>query len=160
MSLTSFLKDILFPKQCFGCGRLGVYICSLCQKQYKTVSSDRCIQCMRRSYMGLTHPLCRTKYGINEVKSIFAYEGIVKKIIKQIKYRYVYEACDEFLRSISLKNRAYVSFFWRVDGNVRACSGAASSREGEGAGVQSIAFYRAVFLTAFAFSRFRHGGFA
>jgi len=71
---------------------------------------------MRRSYMGLTHPLCRTKYGINEVKSIFAYEGIVKKIIKQIKYRYVYEACDEFLRSISLKNRADVSFFGELTG--------------------------------------------
>lgn len=36
---------------------------------------------------GMTHPKCRTRYGIDGIISSIAYKGIVKKLVYQFKYR-------------------------------------------------------------------------
>lgn len=45
-----------------------------------------CTVCQRQAVGGLTHPVCRTKYGIDGVFPSLVYKGIVKKLIYVFKY--------------------------------------------------------------------------
>lgn len=45
-----------------------------------------CGVCQKGSIDGMTHPKCRTKYGIDGIFSSIAYKGIVKKLLYQFKY--------------------------------------------------------------------------
>jgi ComF family protein len=96
----SFVKDLLFPKMCFGCSRLGSYLCSSCTKKFKLINKSICPYCQRGSYFGLTHPGCKRRSGLDGLESFFYYDVLVKKIVKNIKYRLVTEAIDDFLQAI------------------------------------------------------------
>lgn len=82
-----FLKDLLFPKFCLGCGFLGAYICPNCKKKLNPIQKDTCLYCGKASLYGLTHPVCRRDQGIDGFLSIFYYNNLLKSIIKSIKYR-------------------------------------------------------------------------
>jgi ComF family protein len=45
----------------------------------------------------MTHPRCRTRYGIDGIFSFFRYDGIVKKAIKDVKYRFVSDIVEELI---------------------------------------------------------------
>ena len=53
--------------------------------------------CERPAVDGMTHPRCRTKYTLDGLTSFFRYDGIVKKAIKTIKYRYVTDIVTEVI---------------------------------------------------------------
>jgi len=95
-----FLKELLFPKFCLGCGFIGVYICSNCQKKLKRINKDQCLYCGKASFNGRTHPGCVRSRGIDGFISLFYYDNLLKKIIKNIKYRGVYGALKELLTLI------------------------------------------------------------
>jgi competence protein ComFC len=95
-----FIKDFLFPKVCLSCGFLGSYICLKCQKKLEYVEYDSCIYCERRSFAGLTHPNCIRTNGVDGLIAIFYYNNILKKVIKNIKYRLVAEGLAELLSAI------------------------------------------------------------
>ncbi|OGK24079.1 hypothetical protein A3C25_05200 [Candidatus Roizmanbacteria bacterium RIFCSPHIGHO2_02_FULL_38_11] len=90
-----FLKDLLFPKFCLGCGFLGAYICSNCQKKLSYISKDVCLYCGKASLWGLTHPGCRRNHGVDGLVSIFYYNNLLKKVIKSIKYRLALDVWEE-----------------------------------------------------------------
>lgn len=94
--------DLLFPKSCLGCGRFGTYICPSCSLVIQTTepSKGKCPVCEKPAIDGITHPHCRTKYGIDGLTSFFRYDGIVKKAIKQIKYRYTFDITRELINCI------------------------------------------------------------
>ncbi len=80
-------KDLLFPKFCLGCGFLGAYICLKCQNNLYYIEKEVCLYCGRPSLHGLTHPGCQRINGIDGFLSILLYNNLLKKIIKNIKYR-------------------------------------------------------------------------
>ncbi len=90
-----FLKDILFPKFCLGCGYIGLYICPRCQKKLVYREKDTCLYCQKMSLFGLTHPLCQKRGRIDGLMSLFYYNDFLKKIIKNIKYRLATEVWQE-----------------------------------------------------------------
>ncbi len=92
-----FLKDILFPKFCLGCGFLGSYICFNCRKKLIKAQEESCFYCHRTSYQGLTHRNCFRKNGVDGFIYIYIYNNLLKKIIKTTKYRYVKESFSELL---------------------------------------------------------------
>lgn len=112
--MLDLLKDILFPKYCFNCSRLGSYLCLSCKDKLKMINKDICPYCEKGSYFGLTHPLCRKKYGLDGLKSICHYDNLVKKIIKQIKYRLVKEAVIDFLVTISQLKMTELLFYKKL----------------------------------------------
>lgn len=93
------LKDIFFPKFCVGCGFLGNYICLSCQRKL-IVSEDTCLYCRKRSYLGLTHPGCSSKCRIDGLLSVFLYNPMMKKIIKNIKYRLVTDIFNDLFKML------------------------------------------------------------
>jgi ComF family protein len=89
------LIDLLFPKTCLGCGYLGGYICLACRQKLRLIEEDCCLYCQKPSLFGLTHPSCSTRLTIDGCLSLFYYEGLMKKIIKNIKYQLVTEVFNE-----------------------------------------------------------------
>ena len=93
--MKDFLKDLFFPRVCLGCGFLGSHICPSCEKKIKKVQKDWCFYCKQPSFLGLTHPKCQ-KGGVDGVVTAFYYNDVLKRIVKNIKYRLVREGLKDF----------------------------------------------------------------
>lgn len=96
------LLDLLFPKFCVGCGRWGRYICDTCKKTIRPIEQNEmiCPVCEKKAIDGMTHLKCQTKYTIDGLISFFHYDGVVKKVIKEIKYRFVSDVTSYFLSEV------------------------------------------------------------
>jgi competence protein ComFC len=81
--------DLLFPKRCLGCDRLGSYICEDCLNRLKTVKTPICPMCEKPSMFGQTHGKCQSLEGMDGLISVFDYRGIMRRMVKTYKYKYV-----------------------------------------------------------------------
>jgi len=99
--------DLIFPKTCLGCGKEGKYICENCLARVKLLK-PACPYCEKASIDGFTHVKCRKKYGLDSLTSIWDYEGVIKKAILALKYKYSTEAGRElsslFVRELKKSN--------------------------------------------------------
>ncbi len=110
-----FLKDILYPKFCLSCGKIGSYFCLNCQKTLKPLTQDFCLYCKKPSLYGLTHFGCQKKYSLDGKIAIFYYNPTLKKLIKNIKYRLVKEAWKEFSLSIKPEFLYKLDFYKKIN---------------------------------------------
>lgn len=94
------LKDLLFPKACLGCGYFGCYICRTCEKKLVPNLLNTCLYCEKISYLGLTHRSCKTQNGVDGVLSMYSYNPIMRSIIKNIKYKGVYDVFPELFQVV------------------------------------------------------------
>ncbi len=94
------LLDFIFPKTCFGCGQTGAYICSSCVNFFKVINEPVCPMCHQKSRGGATHPRCRKPLGLDGLVSIFAYQGLSKRVIAKLKYRLVTAAFPEMIEAV------------------------------------------------------------
>ncbi len=92
------ILDIVFPKRCLGCGKGGKYFCQRCTSIIRVIERNEaiCPVCERPAIGGATHPRCRTRYGLDGLTSFFHYDGSIRKAVKALKYRYVYDLAQEF----------------------------------------------------------------
>lgn len=94
-----FLLDILFPRQCFGCGKWGRYICSNCQtSNIHYFDIQVCPYCERPSLYGLAHPSC-TK-DLDGLFVLAHYQNLIPTLIHEIKYQHVFAASGEVAKLI------------------------------------------------------------
>lgn len=98
--------------------KLGMYLCRTCIKKLPVVTSDICPYCERSSYFGLTHPSCKRPLGLDGLKSIFYYDGLIKKIITQIKYKRVKQAFSDLLYAIPREKRDELPFYKKMAQNI------------------------------------------
>lgn len=96
------ILDILFPKRCVGCGRIGKYFCEKCTSSIRIIlpSETICPVCEKPAIDGATHPGCRTRYTVDGLTSFFRYDGVVRKAVKSIKYRRVFDLAKEFINLV------------------------------------------------------------
>lgn len=92
-----FIKDLLFPRSCVGCGAIGSFICISCQKKLIFIEKQRCFYCRKPSLYGFTHPLCKKRYGVDGSVSLYVYNPFLKMLLKTAKYRLAKEALYELL---------------------------------------------------------------
>jgi len=92
-----FLKDLLFPKMCAGCGAVGSFVCLRCRSRLLVIEKQRCFYCKAPSLYGFTHPGCKRQFGVDGTISIYIYNPFLKKLLKTAKYRLAKEALDELL---------------------------------------------------------------
>lgn len=86
--------DFIFPKKCLGCAKDGAYLCTSCIKKVK-VARPRCVECERPSIDGMTHVKCKRELGLDAVVSIWAYEGVIRKAVLSLKYKFALEIAKE-----------------------------------------------------------------
>ncbi len=96
------ILDFIFPKRCVGCGRVGRYFCARCRKSLTEIRQVDaiCPVCEKSAIDGATHPRCRGRYTLDGLTSFFHYEGVAKKAIQAIKYRFVSDLAKEFVEYI------------------------------------------------------------
>lgn len=109
-----FLTDLFFPKVCLGCGFLGSYLCPQCSHKLFLIKKDRCLYCHRDSLFGLTHPSCSKNLSIDGVFSLFYYNELMKKIIKNIKYKLVKNAFDDLFAAIAFQAAERLGFYKKL----------------------------------------------
>ena len=90
------ILDLIFPKTCLGCGKEGKYICDTCVSKAKLLKPV-CPYCEKASIDGFTHTKCQMKFGLNGLTSIWDYDGIIKKAILSLKYKYSTEVGKELV---------------------------------------------------------------
>lgn len=106
------ILDIIFPKRCVGCGKIGKYFCDSCRATIRIIKSNEpiCPMCEKPAIEGFTHPRCQTRYSLDGLTSFFHYNGPVRKAVKAIKYRMVSDLANEFMHLVpanSLQSMIY-----------------------------------------------------
>jgi len=92
-----FILNLLFPRRCVSCGRVGKYICPRCASRIRYVNTQVCPVCERQAIGGATHPRCHTKYSLDGLTSFFVYDGPIKKAIKLLKYKFVTDLAQQLV---------------------------------------------------------------
>ncbi len=101
------LVDLIFPKKCLGCGKANTYLCKECIEKARK-EGFFCPYCERFSIDGKTHFQCRREYGLDGLTSIWRYEGVIRKAILGLKYKFAMEIAKELAEaSIPQLNRSY-----------------------------------------------------
>jgi len=77
----SLFFELLFPRRCYSCGKIGKYFCQKCQSELFPLSLDPKSQRL----------------------SLFKYTGSIQKAITDLKYRFITDITDE-LTDISVKS--------------------------------------------------------
>lgn len=88
------ILDLFYPKKCLECGKNGQYICKKCLKKVSS-SFFSCPYCNKSSFEGKTHSNCKKKQGLDQLISLWRYEGVVRKAILVLKYRFVFDISEE-----------------------------------------------------------------
>ena len=81
--------DLLFPKRCVSCKKIGDYICTGCKKKIIFLEHQICAVCAKPAIFGKTHPRCRKPYGMDGFYASAKFEGPVREAIHGLKYRYL-----------------------------------------------------------------------
>lgn len=103
--------SFLFPKTCLGCHKSGCYFCPSCISKIRLIENQVCPECERPSPYGETHHFCQLKYSLDGLISFFAYEGIIREAIHQLKFKLVTDLTNE-LFDLMIK-------IWKEDSNDR-----------------------------------------
>lgn len=97
--MTVRFADFLFPKQCVGCGRGGKFLCDRCLS-LQLPASQVCIECERPSVDGITHYRCKRGHGIDGVYCLWRYDGVIRKALISLKYRFAFEIEEEISKQV------------------------------------------------------------
>lgn len=93
------LLDILFPKYCINCRKVGSYLCDSCFSFLQFDEKGMCIPCGRPAFGGITHPLCQKRLTIDGAFAGYTYNSLVKKLVYQFKYKpFVTDLQELFIR--------------------------------------------------------------
>lgn len=90
--------DTLLPRKCVNCGKEGNYICDSC------------------SLFLLETPTLRYVGGLEELISVWEYEGIIKKLLNNVKSNRMYDIISELIekafkvREAVVPEGAYITF--------------------------------------------------
>lgn len=101
----SFILDLIFPKRCVSCGKIGQYFCKECLSKIKFVENQVCPQCRRPSISSATHFRCQTKLSLDGLISAVYYMGPARTAIHKLKYKFIFDLAAE-LTKIILSNQS------------------------------------------------------
>lgn len=88
------ILDLIFPKNCLECKSGGGYICDDCLEKVRLARSV-CVYCGVYSFFGKTHDNCKRKHSLDGVYSIWKYDGVIRKGVIALKYKFANEVSKE-----------------------------------------------------------------
>jgi ComF family protein len=81
-----FLKDLLFPRYCFGCQKEGEYLCEDCLATLEIFERQFCPICQKPTVSGKACSRCQRKSSLKGLFCATSYEGLIEKMIHSFKY--------------------------------------------------------------------------
>lgn len=66
---------------------------------------NECVECFKPSIDGLTHTRCKTSFSLDGLYSPWVYEGVIKRAIISLKYKFAYEIAKELATVLESKIR-------------------------------------------------------
>jgi competence protein ComFC len=88
----NIIADIIYPKYCFGCKRIGSYLCKFCMQQISKLATRSCIVCHKVNISGLTCPKCKTNFTPDRLLCAFPYQNkVISDMIITGKYYFIPE---------------------------------------------------------------------
>jgi len=106
--IKELILDLVFPKNCFGCGKEGSWFCTECEKDIKFIKTPVCYSCRRISDNGKVCSKCKKKSNLSGVIITATYSGILKDALIGFKYQGLSDVAGEMSRYLieALKNQA------------------------------------------------------
>lgn len=96
------LLNILFPINCFSCGKSGYYLCPACVKKIDRHTNRGCFFCKNPTLSGEICLACREKKSLDKILSFCYYsDPKIQKIIQEIKYNSVFLATRDISHLIA-----------------------------------------------------------
>lgn len=118
-----FVLDLIFPIECLGCGREGVWLCAPCFQKLKFRRFQYCLHCKKENHFGEFCKDCRKLYYFDGCLIAGSYDQnkFLANMIKSFKYKFIKDLGLElgiFLTLFlgDLKSRASM-FGWGVKRN-------------------------------------------
>ena len=91
----NFIFDLIFPIECFGCGKQGEWLCSKCFKKLEVNSKQHCLNCKIENDFGELCPECKKLFYLDGVLAAGNYEDkLIAQLIKQYKYYFSKKIAD------------------------------------------------------------------
>ncbi|MBN1375220.1 MAG: ComF family protein, partial [Dehalococcoidia bacterium] len=79
--------DFFFPRECIECGKIGDFICIECLKKLPRLLPPLCPRCGKPESSGsFCHECWKTSCSLERVRSVFIFDGIVRKAVHSLKY--------------------------------------------------------------------------
>jgi competence protein ComFC len=102
------LFDLIFSDKCLTCSKEGKYICQNCLDK---VGSPKpiCPVCLRPSIDGMTHSKCKTPQSLDGLICSWNYDGVIKKAILALKYKFASEIAKE-LADLSVQKLSAIRY--------------------------------------------------
>lgn len=88
------ILDLIFPKTCLGCGKLGGYICISCINKVR-IPRPACPVCLNPAIRGMTHTVCKKPLSLDGLVCLWDYDGVVRKAILALKYKFAVQIAGE-----------------------------------------------------------------
>lgn len=97
------LLDLIFPKQCVWCGKIGEYLCRDCKRQLQP-HMEICSWCHRYSKNYQTCLDCKSQknFVLDGLLIPFSYSWLLKKIILKLKYYHRRSVVDFLIDRVCL----------------------------------------------------------
>lgn len=88
----NFALDLLFPKNCLGCGLEGVWLCAICQQKIVIIRKSFCPKCQKLTDHFKFCTNCRKHSNLTRLYIAAYYqEGPLKEAIHSFKYEGVFD---------------------------------------------------------------------
>ncbi|MCX6745711.1 MAG: ComF family protein [Candidatus Parcubacteria bacterium] len=98
--IKEFILDLIFPRECLGCGREGSYLCKNCFAKIEVNKHLRCALCKKSNALGLICPDCQKESNLKAIWVSADYNNkLLQDLIHYLKYKYV-EALSEILTEL------------------------------------------------------------
>ncbi|MFC1919775.1 ComF family protein [Chloroflexota bacterium] len=86
--LKEYAIDLLFPPQCVGCGSVGHYLCSQCNRSLPRIQPPLCPHCGKpQPREGLCPGCWGWQAAIDGIRAPFYFDGVIRDAIHSFKYR-------------------------------------------------------------------------
>jgi ComF family protein len=101
------IKDILFPKNCVGCGEEGGWLCDKCYEKLFFNSPQACLFCSKFITYSSICKDCVKKSALDGLVVLYGYEekNVIARLIKLFKYSGVEDIVEVW-------ERVFADYFW------------------------------------------------
>jgi len=88
--LKDFVLDLIFPRECLGCGRINTYLCRQCFNQIDLNNNFYCALCKKPSPLAKICANCQTTTPIRAIWVAANYNNkVLQDLIHYLKYNYI-----------------------------------------------------------------------